>query len=580
MDQRYITRFRLPERGYVNASPVVLAAGALLQDTRLPRLVVQLKFKNISPHTIAALQVIIRCFRADGAEREGLPFRYDNLRVQRGQSFGTYTAIVLPCTDAHSFSVTLGSVFYRDGTRWDIPDGGAWTCLPPFLPLEEVLTDQALLQLCHEKLPFAKYGYAAPADLWYCPCGGVNRNGEAACHRCSQPRSAVVQYATPEGLTALRQAVLAEQEARRARKEAAALEAKARAAAFGAAAAERAGRLKKGVPKKPESSGAGRPATSQKGKWLALAGSGVAVAAVIAVALLWQRPNTHIVVDTPAPSVLGQDVSDAVRPALDDTPVPPTPPEAETPKRPEEIHISTPTDTERFTLELREDSEGRCAVTKERMQELFPQMKYLEFEGVANLGSDLDAYLSNTYHMARLVGSGGREGSDDTKISYSARNDPDSPRYMLLFSDLTTLCGYAIGVPVKAGEGIWQLEMVRCDYDFSALYQRQAADFSAAEFPPYILAEDLETCGAKYFLYAFNMRSDAPQYQNTQLYFLWNQASSPYLERHLRDISTWSNRLPRGDRNDPQWCYYYLFDENRALIGYTKLSSGDRPGGV
>lgn len=122
--------------------------------------------------------------------------------------------------------------------------------------------------------------------------------------------------------------------------------------------------------------------------------------------------------------------------------------------------------------------------------------------------------------------------------------------------------------------------MTRCDYDFSALYQRQPWDFSAAELPSHILAEDLETCGAKYFLYAFNMRSDAPQYQNAQLYFLWNQASSPYLERHLRDISTWNNRLPRGDRNDPRWQYYYLFDENRELIGYTKLSSGDRPGGV
>ena len=36
MVQRYLVRSRLPERGYMNSSPVVLAAGILLDDTKLP----------------------------------------------------------------------------------------------------------------------------------------------------------------------------------------------------------------------------------------------------------------------------------------------------------------------------------------------------------------------------------------------------------------------------------------------------------------------------------------------------------------------------------------------------------------
>lgn len=46
MSDRYIRRFALPQRLYTDGSPVVLAAGVLLEDTRSPRLVAQLKWKR------------------------------------------------------------------------------------------------------------------------------------------------------------------------------------------------------------------------------------------------------------------------------------------------------------------------------------------------------------------------------------------------------------------------------------------------------------------------------------------------------------------------------------------------------
>lgn len=49
MSDRYIRRFALLERLYTASAPVVLAAGVLLEDTKIPRLVAQLKWKSMDP---------------------------------------------------------------------------------------------------------------------------------------------------------------------------------------------------------------------------------------------------------------------------------------------------------------------------------------------------------------------------------------------------------------------------------------------------------------------------------------------------------------------------------------------------
>jgi len=118
MSNRYIHRYFLPQRQYDAGSPVILAAGALLEDTKTPRLVVQLKFESISPRIIASLRVKIRCFTQDSEEVQGVTALYENLFVQKTQLFGQYTAIVLPETNAYSFSATVLSVRFSDGTSW------------------------------------------------------------------------------------------------------------------------------------------------------------------------------------------------------------------------------------------------------------------------------------------------------------------------------------------------------------------------------------------------------------------------------------------------------------------------------
>ena len=66
MENRYIRRFALPERMYTASAPVVLAAGVVLEDTRIPRLVAQLKWKSIDEKPLTALTVSVQCPQANG----------------------------------------------------------------------------------------------------------------------------------------------------------------------------------------------------------------------------------------------------------------------------------------------------------------------------------------------------------------------------------------------------------------------------------------------------------------------------------------------------------------------------------
>ena len=125
MERRYKQRCRLSARQYTRGCPVVLAAGALLEDTQQPRLVAQLKWKSISPREIA--EVRVRFSKGN--------FTYTDLRIGRGQTFGQYTAIPLDLNDQSSLRVTVEAVRFADGGEWVCPKDALWGVLPAFRPV-------------------------------------------------------------------------------------------------------------------------------------------------------------------------------------------------------------------------------------------------------------------------------------------------------------------------------------------------------------------------------------------------------------------------------------------------------------
>lgn len=219
MSDRYIRRFALPERLYTASAPVVLAAGVLLEDTKIPCLVAQLKWKSITPGTLTALTVAVRCPEEGGDTGETV-FTYSDLHITRGQTFGVYSAVVLPMGPQRSMEVRALSADFDDGMHWEAPEDATWAPLPAFVPLAKAVAEPELLPLS-APLPRNRYAFRSDRGLWYCPCGGVNREEESICHRCGCSRAEAERLATAEGLRqVLRERVeeqerLAEEEAQR-----------------------------------------------------------------------------------------------------------------------------------------------------------------------------------------------------------------------------------------------------------------------------------------------------------------------------------------------------------------------------
>lgn len=114
MGERYIRRGTLPPQRFAYDCPVILAAGALLEDTRQPRLVGQLKW-GAPRGVVTSLKVTLHC---EGTRPEEVPFTYQDLRVLPGRPFGQYNAILLP-SGTTGFRVTVEEVTFLDGTVWN-----------------------------------------------------------------------------------------------------------------------------------------------------------------------------------------------------------------------------------------------------------------------------------------------------------------------------------------------------------------------------------------------------------------------------------------------------------------------------
>ena len=589
MSDRYIRRFALPERLYAASAPVVLAAGVLLEDTRLPRLVAQLKWKSIDPRPLAALTVAVHCSGDDGET----VFTYTDLRIVRGQTFGVYTAVVLPWGDQRHMEVRALSADFDDGTRWTAPEGAAWAPLPAFTALAGTVEDPELLALSGA-LPRNRYAFWSGQGLWYCPCGGVNRGEEAACHRCGCLRSEAERLATPEGLRQVRrerteeaERLALEETRRREEAQARAQERKeaARQQLAGLKARFRRGEASGETPEPlpPQKAGEAAPEPREIPAPAAGKDAGapdpqaeVAPASEVPVpASVPAKPGKRKKVLGIAAAVvllaaagimfLPRLLGGASLPGISAAP---------------EVHVTAPGDGETVLLAVEEDDDGVCVVTPELVQSQIPGVVYINLDGVPDMGDDIDPYLINSFQMAMLVSSQGEYGSEGEWGSFDADTASKRLQCLLLYDGNFHLCGHAVGAPKEVENGVWQLEVTLCDYDFTELYEQQRAAFEAQRaetFSNYIAPEDIEDSGTAYFLEGYNTgRGPTLLPGDPQTYHLWAQYTSPYVTEHSRELDRLRDRLPRDDR----WRAYLLLDRDHQLLGYTMMDSTGAGGQV
>lgn len=184
MSERYSKLFSLPENLYMEGSPVIIAAGALLKDNQTGRVVAQLKLCNISPKTIKAAAVSLLPLNTVGKPLgESVRYEYLDLSSTRDTDFGSKSAIPMPDITTRSFSAAVVEVIFTDNSVWNADDA-AWEPLKSPTTLTSRLDDEMVKQFQMEYGSGAKNFFLEQKDLWHCVCGAVNRREEKACHSC------------------------------------------------------------------------------------------------------------------------------------------------------------------------------------------------------------------------------------------------------------------------------------------------------------------------------------------------------------------------------------------------------------
>lgn len=190
MSERYLKLFSLEENLYIPGSPVLIAAGALLKDTQTGRILGQLKLQNISDQSIKAATVALVPLDTVGNPLgEPVSYQYLDLKVTRDAYWGSQDPIRFSDPSTRAYTASVKEVIFSDNSIWTAPNS-AWKALPAKTTLETQLDDFELAT--QYRMHFGmdcQYGYQTAEDLWYCPCGAVNHQGESVCHACQKDRN-------------------------------------------------------------------------------------------------------------------------------------------------------------------------------------------------------------------------------------------------------------------------------------------------------------------------------------------------------------------------------------------------------
>lgn len=187
MSERYLKLFSLEENLYIPGSPILIAAGALLKDTQTGRILGQLKLQNISDQSIKAATVeLVPLDTVGNPLGEPVSYQYLDLKVTRDAYWGSQDPIRFSDPSTRAYTASVKEVIFSDNSIWTA-SASAWKALPAKTTLETQLDDFELAT--QYRIHFGmdcRYTYQTAEDLWYCPCGAVNHQGESVCHACQK----------------------------------------------------------------------------------------------------------------------------------------------------------------------------------------------------------------------------------------------------------------------------------------------------------------------------------------------------------------------------------------------------------
>ena len=187
MSERYIRLFSLPNNLYIDNAPVVVAAGALLKDTKTDKILVQLKIKNIEKKKIKAATVkIVLQDTAGRVIGDTIEHQYLDLAVKANDYFGEQEPIIITEQNARAYSVSVSEIVFEDNSFWN-GENKNWEEKIKLIPLSEKLQDKELIKQYQNSLfglAEVKYVPYQENDLWVCTCGNINRIEQEKCLSC------------------------------------------------------------------------------------------------------------------------------------------------------------------------------------------------------------------------------------------------------------------------------------------------------------------------------------------------------------------------------------------------------------
>ena len=198
MSERFKQLYKLPNNLYMSASPIIISAGALLEDTQTGKLLVQLKFKSISDKIIKAVKLNVSVYDVSNTKLSDVDeYQYLDLSIREGQFFGENKAIIVSENIARSFEINKITVVFDDNTSWTSNDFNKFNSITKQQLLTEIIdNDEIVKQYQFETNSKSFYIPIVYEDLWLCTCGEYNKSN--VCCNCGIDKDSVfIKYDIP-----------------------------------------------------------------------------------------------------------------------------------------------------------------------------------------------------------------------------------------------------------------------------------------------------------------------------------------------------------------------------------------------
>lgn len=185
MADRYQEVYRIPEKLFIEESPVIIETGVLFKDTVTNKVLVLAKLRNIMDKKIVACKVAIRSFEPNGTELERMSeFTYLDVAAGLGHEFGAKTPVFLPDARARRIMIAVIEVVFDDGSVWKRA-ACEWQQIPKQKTVAEHFTNNSLREQYELEVGSnCKFVPEIWNGLFLCTCGTANLSTTGSCYNC------------------------------------------------------------------------------------------------------------------------------------------------------------------------------------------------------------------------------------------------------------------------------------------------------------------------------------------------------------------------------------------------------------